>query len=118
MTLLEAERRCIQQTLTKLGGNVCAAARALGISRRSLYYKMAHHKIVPSASGRVVPTPKRKLTAEQACAISTSPRSAAQLAAEYGVSRTTITDIRKGRLWRRVTGVRPQWMDKDSNVAL
>lgn len=43
--LMEAEREIILQALRLAGGNKTEAARRLGIAARSLYYKLAKHKI-------------------------------------------------------------------------
>jgi arginine utilization regulatory protein len=40
-----AEARFIQEALEKAGGNISRAARALGISRQSLYYRMTKYGI-------------------------------------------------------------------------
>jgi DNA-binding NtrC family response regulator len=40
MSLAELERELIQQTLGKTGGSRTQAAELLGISRRSLHYKL------------------------------------------------------------------------------
>ncbi|MGI6662195.1 MAG: sigma-54 interaction domain-containing protein [Bacillota bacterium] len=45
-----AEARFIQEALEKTGGNISRAARELGISRQSLYYRMAKHGIDKSPS--------------------------------------------------------------------
>jgi DNA-binding NtrC family response regulator len=42
MTLEEAEGHLIARALTRAGGNVTDAARALGLSRSALYRRMAH----------------------------------------------------------------------------
>jgi len=42
MTLEEAEGHLIARALTRAGGNVSDAARALGLSRSALYRRMAH----------------------------------------------------------------------------
>jgi two-component system response regulator AtoC len=41
--LRKAERRAIERAMTSAGGNKNLAARLLGISRRSLYYKLEEH---------------------------------------------------------------------------
>ena len=46
MTLAEAEKRLIQQTLTQLTSNRTEAARLLGISRRSLQYKLKEYGLL------------------------------------------------------------------------
>jgi hypothetical protein len=47
---------------------------------------------------------KRKLGEEDVMEIYTSPASAPVLARRYGISPTTVAQIRNGRLWSRVTG--------------
>ena len=42
-TLAECERRLIEATLVRHGGNRTAAATALGISRRTLHYRLAEY---------------------------------------------------------------------------
>jgi hypothetical protein len=44
----------------------------------------------------------KKLTAEQAAVIRQSDRSSADIAAEYGVSASTVWDIRSGRSWKEM----------------
>jgi transcriptional regulator with PAS, ATPase and Fis domain len=44
LTLAELEAEYIAETLAALGGNKSAAARALGISRKNLYEKLARYK--------------------------------------------------------------------------
>jgi two-component system response regulator AtoC len=39
----KAERRALEKALRKAGGNRTTAARILGISRRTLYYKLEEH---------------------------------------------------------------------------
>jgi DNA-binding NtrC family response regulator len=46
MTIAEAEKLLIRQTLTRLTSNREAAARALGISRRALQYKIKHYGLL------------------------------------------------------------------------
>lgn len=41
--IARAEARLIQEALDKAGGNISRAAKDLGISRQSLYYRMAKH---------------------------------------------------------------------------
>ena len=43
VTLKKAERRALERALKSAGGNRNVAARLLGISRRSLYYKLEEH---------------------------------------------------------------------------
>ena len=43
--LRKAEKRAIERAMTSAGGNKNLAARLLGISRRSLYYKLEEHGI-------------------------------------------------------------------------
>jgi DNA-binding NtrC family response regulator len=43
-TLAEVERRHILETLTRNNGNRTATATELGISRRTLYYKLAEYQ--------------------------------------------------------------------------
>ena len=45
--LAEAERRTIVRALSRVGGNLSAAARAIGISRSTLYRKLAAYRIEP-----------------------------------------------------------------------
>ena len=45
LAVQKAERNAIQRALEKAGGNRNLAARLLGISRRSLYYKLEEHGI-------------------------------------------------------------------------
>ena len=45
--LAEAERRAIVRALSRVGGNLSAAARAIGISRSTLYRKLAAYRIAP-----------------------------------------------------------------------
>ena len=47
--LAEAERRAIVRALSRVGGNLSAAARAIGISRSTLYRKLAAYQIAPPA---------------------------------------------------------------------
>jgi DNA-binding NtrC family response regulator len=52
MTLAEVERLLIRQTLTKETANREAAARMLGISRRTLQYKLKQYGLLdPPKSG-------------------------------------------------------------------
>lgn len=44
-SLAEAERMIILQTMSAVGGGKADAARSLGISRRTLYTKLAHYRI-------------------------------------------------------------------------
>jgi len=44
-TLEEAERQTIKDALARFGGNVSAAAAALGVSRSALYRRLQHHGI-------------------------------------------------------------------------
>jgi DNA-binding NtrC family response regulator len=57
VTLAEAEKLLIQQTLAQVTDNRAAAARALGISRRTLQYKLKQYRLLdaPQAS----PNPPR-----------------------------------------------------------
>ena len=48
MTLAEVERELIRQTLEKTGGSKTQTAEILGISRRSLHYKL---RDLPSKAG-------------------------------------------------------------------
>lgn len=50
--------------------------------------------------------PKAKLTVEQVDAIKGDSRPTKAVAAEYGVSRTTIQRVRSGALWRTETALR------------
>jgi len=43
VTLKKAERRALERALRSASGNKNVAARLLGISRRSLYYKLEEH---------------------------------------------------------------------------
>jgi DNA-binding NtrC family response regulator len=45
MSLEEVERVLIQKALARFGGNVSAAAKALGLSRSALYRRLQHHKL-------------------------------------------------------------------------
>jgi hypothetical protein len=45
---------------------------------------------------------KNKLTEEQVLSIRTDPRTSSVLSKEYGVSRTTIKDIKKKKIWRHI----------------
>jgi DNA-binding NtrC family response regulator len=47
MTLGELERELIRQTLEKTGGSRTQTAELLGISRRSLHYKLRDLQIKP-----------------------------------------------------------------------
>ena len=47
MTLAELERELIRQTLEKTGGSRTQTAEFLGISRRSLHYKLRDLQIKP-----------------------------------------------------------------------
>ena len=47
MTLDEVERHLITRALSRHGGNVMEAARALGLSRSALYRRLASHGIPP-----------------------------------------------------------------------
>jgi two-component system response regulator AtoC len=50
--LRKAERRALERALVASGGNKNRAARLLGISRRSLYYKLEEHALTtPDAGG-------------------------------------------------------------------
>jgi DNA-binding NtrC family response regulator len=52
MTLAEAEKLLIRQTLSRLTSNREAAAQALGVSRRTLQYKRKQHGLLePQAAG-------------------------------------------------------------------
>ena len=44
-TLQRVEKEALQRALEKTGGNKTEAARRLGISIRSLYYKLAKYDI-------------------------------------------------------------------------
>ena len=46
LTLKEAERRAIIQALKATGGNISAAAQALGIGRNTLYRKLEEHNLL------------------------------------------------------------------------
>jgi two-component system, NtrC family, response regulator AtoC len=48
VTLKKAERRALERALKSAGGNKNVAARLLGISRRSLYYKLEEHGLQAS----------------------------------------------------------------------
>jgi len=43
MSLEEVERVLVQKALTRAGGNVSEAAKALGLSRSALYRRLKHH---------------------------------------------------------------------------
>lgn len=45
---------------------------------------------------------KSKLTVEQVRLVRSSPESGAALARRFGVTRTTISDIRRGRTWKHI----------------
>ena len=49
--LAETERRVISETLALAGGNKTEAARALGISRATLYEKLADPRLFPAQTG-------------------------------------------------------------------
>jgi len=51
LTLAEAEKFLIQQTLAQVTDNRAAAARALGISRRSLQYKLKQYNLLAGNPG-------------------------------------------------------------------
>ncbi len=56
MTIAEAEKLLIRQTLAQLTSNREAAARALGISRRTLQYKLKRYGLLgPDSSGDATP---------------------------------------------------------------
>lgn len=57
------------------------------------------------AKGRA-PGRAMKLTAEEAVAIATSAEKARVLACRYGISPDMVKDIRRGRAWRWVTGIK------------
>jgi len=46
VTLKKAERRALERAMKSAGGNKNLAARLLGISRRSLYYKLEEHGLL------------------------------------------------------------------------
>ena len=50
MSLAEAEKLLIRQTLTHVSSNRDEAARVLGISRRALQYKLKHHHLLKESS--------------------------------------------------------------------
>jgi transcriptional regulator with PAS, ATPase and Fis domain len=52
MTLAEVEKLLIRQTLTKETSNREAAARMLGISRRSLQYKLKEYGLLEDLKPR------------------------------------------------------------------
>jgi transcriptional regulator of acetoin/glycerol metabolism len=43
MSLEEVERVLVQKALTRAGGNVSEAAKALGLSRSALYRRLKRH---------------------------------------------------------------------------
>jgi len=45
LSLEEVERVLIQKALARFGGNVSAAAKALGLSRSALYRRLSHHSL-------------------------------------------------------------------------
>jgi two-component system response regulator AtoC len=47
--LRKAERRALERALKSASGNKNVAARLLGISRRSLYYKLEEHGLTSPA---------------------------------------------------------------------
>ena len=49
--LAETERRAIVRALSRVGGNLSAAARVIGISRSTLYRKLAAYRIEPPVRG-------------------------------------------------------------------
>lgn len=52
LTLPELERRAIMRAMDRYGGNVVRAARALGISRDTLRYRLAKYEQGPSDQGK------------------------------------------------------------------
>jgi two-component system response regulator AtoC len=46
VALKKAERRALERAMKNANGNKNVAARLLGISRRSLYYKLEEHGLV------------------------------------------------------------------------
>ncbi|MDP3767126.1 MAG: helix-turn-helix domain-containing protein [Dehalococcoidia bacterium] len=44
--ILAAEARILQDALARAGGDVSAAAKSLGISRRTITYKVAQHGLL------------------------------------------------------------------------
>jgi DNA-binding NtrC family response regulator len=50
-TLEETERQTIKEALARAGGNVSAAAAALGVSRSALYRRLQHHGIKGGGAG-------------------------------------------------------------------
>ncbi|HMW73918.1 MAG TPA: helix-turn-helix domain-containing protein, partial [Cellvibrionaceae bacterium] len=59
MTLAEAEKLLIQQTLAQVTANRADAARALGISRRALQYKLKHYGLLPPRRPAAAPAVAR-----------------------------------------------------------
>jgi two-component system response regulator AtoC len=51
VALKKAERRALERALRNAAGNKNVAARLLGISRRSLYYKLEEHGLVGAREG-------------------------------------------------------------------
>jgi transcriptional regulator of acetoin/glycerol metabolism len=45
LSLEEVERVLIQKALARFGGNVSAAAKALGLSRSALYRRLSRHSL-------------------------------------------------------------------------
>jgi hypothetical protein len=76
MPLAEVEKLLIRQTLTHVTSNRAEAAKALGISRRALQYKLKHYSLLdrwpnPNPSRKPRP-PRRPLRPRPAGAIPAS----------------------------------------------
>jgi DNA-binding protein Fis len=52
MPLAEVEKLLIRQTLTHVTSNRAEAAKALGISRRALQYKLKHYSLLDPGAER------------------------------------------------------------------
>jgi len=70
-------------------------------NRRDCIRKGRH--VMPQDVGK---NPAQVLTAEQAIEIYNDPRSIRALGREYGVSKSTVSDIKRGLTWAHATGDR------------
>ena len=86
-TLMENTRHAIRELGVKMGGNEQG-------------FKRTVREVPRDPTSR--PSPLRRFTDDEVCAIRSDPRSSRKVADEYGVNKCTIQNIRSGRTYKNI----------------